>query len=143
MGNKLFIEHEWLGDTYAFKIMVMQRMRGERAWTRIEEINSSNDPPPPGFEYMLVRIWFQYPEGPTADTSYWVTDSDFTVVSSEGKDYESCFVVAPEPSLDAELYPGASHHGWAVFMVEEQDEKPLMTFGRDYQGRGGIWWQLY
>ncbi|GAI91366.1 unnamed protein product, partial [marine sediment metagenome] len=41
------------------------------------------------------------------------------------------------------IYPGATHEGWGIFQVEAQDNKPLLTFGRDYKGSGGIWWQLY
>jgi len=139
----LFIEEDDWGDIYKLNITLVEIVRGAEAWSRIEEANMFNDPAPSGFEYVLVRIRFEYLEGPTADTSYDISPVWFTVVSSEGREQEYESVVPPEPELRASLYPGATHEGWGAYLVEEQDDKPLITFGRDYKGRGGIWWQLY
>ncbi|MBA7627752.1 hypothetical protein ES703_35219 [subsurface metagenome] len=143
ISTELFIEDEWFGDIYEFNITLLEIVRGAKAWSRIEEANMFNDPPPSGFEYILAKIRVEYVEGPTPDTSFWLTPYDFTAISSEGKEYEGEATVCPEPQLDADLYPGASHEGWAAFVVAVQDNKPLLTFGRDFRGRGGAWWQLY
>ena len=73
---------------------------------------------------------------------YDVSQLDFTAVSDNGKDYESVSIVCTEPKLSADLYPGASVEGWAAFEVDI-DDNPLLTFGRDYQGKDGIWFKLY
>jgi len=50
--------------------------------------------------------------------------------------------VEPDPSVEARLYPGARHAGWVVLQVKKYD-RPLLTFGRDFNGTGGIWFKLY
>lgn len=102
-----------------------------------------NDPPEPGFEYILAKIRFEYLAGPTPDTTFWVNTYDFDAISSTGVEYDWASVIEPDPSLDADLYPGASYEGWAAFEVAIDDSMPLMTFGRYSNGTGGLWWKLY
>ena len=58
-----------------------------------------------------------------------------------GVEYPSSSAV--EPELDAELYRGATHIGWAVFKVYVDDDSPVLTFGRQRDGSNGIWMKLY
>lgn len=132
----------WEGISKA-KVALLEIVRGTEAWNRIKEANMFNNPPEAGFEYLLAKVKFEYLKGPTQDITYHLSTWDFTAVSSEGKDYENASVVEPEPKLDATLYQGASHIGWVTFQVAKNDSKPLMTFGRKYDGTGGIWFKLY
>ena len=111
----------------------------------IKKVYSGNLPPEPGFEYLLAIIRFEYLKGPTPDTQHRLSQVEFTAVSSDGKDYDKSVALGPAPRLSAELYPGASHEGSIAFLVMQNDDKPLVTFGRDYrnQGRGGVWWKLF
>ena len=107
-----------------------------------------------GFEYILARVRFEYLKGPTENAVFEVTQQTsigftFTAVSSDGKVYESPYkspffvFYAPEPKLQAILYPGAVHEGWAVFEVASSDVQTLLTFGSQQDGTGGIWFKLY
>jgi hypothetical protein len=131
------------GNDYEVRITLTDLITGNQAWQLIQDANMFNDPPETGFEYILAMIRFEYLTGPTPDTTYWATSYDFDAISSTGKEYDMPFVVEPDPSLDADLYPGASHEGWAAFEVAIDDSKPLMTFGRYSDGTGGLWWKLY
>jgi len=143
VGVPLTLEiEEWEGITEG-RVTLLEIVRGAEAWNRIKEANMFNDPPKSGFEYLLAKVKFEYLKGPTQDTTYHLSTWEFTAVSSEGKDYEGASVVEPEPELDATLYQGASHTGWVAFQVAKSDFKPLMTFGRKYDGTGGIWFKLY
>ena len=103
-----------------------------------------NSPPETGSEYLLAKVKFEYLKGPTSDTTYHLYEEKFTAVSSNGKDYEDSWMISePKPELSATLYEGASHIGWVAFQVAKTDSKPLMTFGRNYDGTGGIWFKLY
>lgn len=139
----LFIKGDDLFEIYEARVALLEVIRGDVAWDRVKQGNLFNSPPEAGFEYILARIRFDYLKGRDADTVYHVNGFEFKVISSDGKEYESSFVVGPDPTLSATLYPGASHEGWAVFQVAQHDTKPLITFGRTYQGTGGIWWKLY
>ncbi len=111
---------------------------------KLKEAFSYNNDPKPGFEYILTRVRFDYLNGPDADTKYHLNSAvHLTGVSSAGKDYEYVILTTPEPRLDAELYPGASTEGWAVYQVAVDDAKPLLAFDRDYKGKGGVWLKLY
>ncbi|MFQ6085556.1 MAG: hypothetical protein ACE5OY_04750 [Candidatus Bathyarchaeia archaeon] len=71
-----------------------------------------NEPPEEGFEYLLARIRFWYMKSPAHDTQYDLSSDQFTAVSGEGKDYDICTVVAPEPRIDWALFPTGIREGW-------------------------------
>jgi hypothetical protein len=143
IGTVLTIQFDWIGKTYSVKITLLEIIRGEEAWTRIQEANMFNAAPDQGYEYILVKIRFEYISGPTADTAYTVSKVYFDVISEKGAEYPVVSVVPPTPNLDTTLYPGASNEGWAGYLVATNDIHPLMTFGRNYDGTGGIWFKLY
>ena len=130
-------------NDYMVRITLVNYLRGDQAWSLIQAANMFNDPPEAGYEYILARIRFEYLTGPTPDTAYDVSPVWFDAVSSSGYQYDTVSVVEPDPSIDSYLYPGASHEGWASFQVAVDDTGPVMTFGRKYDGTGGIWFKLY
>ena len=130
-------------NDYEVCITLLETIRGGTAWHRILARNQFNDPPKAGYEYILAKVRFEYLTGPTPDTTYDVTPVWFNAVSSTGQDYDFVSLVLPDPSIETNLYPGASHEGWVSFLVAQDDTKPLMTFGRNYDGTGGIWFKLY
>lgn len=143
IGPGLYIKFTQLLNEYEARVALLDVVRGQPAWDAIKKANMFNNPAPEGMEYILARFRFDYLRGPSPDTQYDVSSSDFTAVSSDGKDYEGKYVVAPEPRMSSKLYAGASAEGWVVFTVTQYDKTPLVTFARDYRGRGGIWWKLY
>ncbi len=144
IGTTLTYEEEddWSYGDYKIKITLKDIIRGDYAWYMIEDANMFNDEPGTGKEYILAKIRFEYLES-SEDAQYDVSDYDFTAVSEDGKDYDNPSIVQPEPELDADIYPGAYAEGWGVFEVDIDDDKPLLTFGRDWKGKGGIWFKLY
>jgi len=128
---------------YTVRLTLLEVIRGAGAWQLIYAANRYNDPPKAGFEYILVRMRFEYLTGPTADSTYYMTSSWFDTVSSSGSVYDNPSIVDPDPSFDCTLYPGASHEGWMTFQVAQTDATPLATIGRNYDGTGGIWFKLY
>jgi hypothetical protein len=82
-------------------------------------------------------------EGPIADITYVVSGVYFDVVSETGVEYDHPFIVPLEPDLSVTLHPGSSHEGWEGYQVAINDAKPLITFGRNYDGIGSICFKLY
>lgn len=130
-------------NNYEVRVTLWSVVRGDVAWKNIVAENQFNDPPKPGYEYIMAKVRFEYLVGPSPNTTCRISTSLFTAVSSDGKDYDNVPVVEPEPSIDATLYPGAYQQGWMVFLVSEDDVYSLLTIGRDYDGTGGIWFKLY
>ncbi|MBU2009037.1 MAG: hypothetical protein KJ624_04245 [Chloroflexi bacterium] len=143
IGTDLAVSMKRGADAYDVRVTLQEVIRGEEAWKRIQAANRSNDAPTAGFEYILARIRFEYSKGPSTDASYYLSEWDFKAISSEGRQYEDAVVVLPEPQLSVRLYAGAWHEGWAAVIVAESDAKPVLTFARNYDGTGGIWFQLY
>jgi len=112
----------------------------------LQNKSGANDPPQAGYEYILARVRIDYSKGKTADTTYRPplgVCNDFVAVSLAGADYQWVCRFPPDPQQSPQLYPGASTEGWAVFYVAQNDQQPLMTFERNYDGTGGLWWKLY
>jgi LEA14-like dessication related protein len=143
INTNLDVTFQWISGNYKARIALLEVIRGNEAWQLIEAANIFNDPPEIGTEYLLARIRFEYVEGPSSDTTYTLSDYSFDVISETGVEYDLPFIVAPEPDLGATLYIGGSNEGWGAYQVATSDTKPLLTFGRNYDGTGGIWFTLY
>ncbi|HHV98614.1 MAG TPA: copper amine oxidase N-terminal domain-containing protein [Clostridiaceae bacterium] len=137
------IEVEDLLQKYKVEMSVKEIVRGEEAWKMVQEANMFNDPAPEGCEYLLAKIYFKLLDIDEGKQFNLTGEVDIDLVSSDGKDYDFTFAVAPEPQLRASLYKGASHEGWAVYEVRKDDAKPKLVFGRKYDGSGGIWFKAY
>lgn len=129
---------------YEVRLTLLETIRGDRAWQLIHDTSMFADPPESGFEYILAKVKFEYLTGQTPDTTFEVSPVWFKVVSMNGKEYDRPIgLIAPDPSIRVDLYPGASHEGWIACSVTVDDTKPLMTIGRESDGTGGIWFKLY
>ena len=135
-------EDDWSYGNYKVKITLKNIIRGSLAWDMIEDANMFNDEPGSGNEYILAKIKFEYIES-SEDVKFDHYDYNFYAVSEDGMVYDSPYIAQPEPKLDADLYPGSSDEGWKAFEVDVDDEHPLLSFGTDYQVKGGIWFDLY
>lgn len=125
---------------YSANVTVKEIIRGDLAFQKTKEAHTYTSNPKSGFDYLLAKIEFEMLDAPD---QYDLYGQKFKLVSEQGKEYESIYISAPEPSLDTKLYKGAKQEGYAVFQVEITDSKPLLTFGRDYYGSGGIWFKAY
>jgi len=140
IGTKVhFKGNAFLG--YDGQISISKIIRGSQAWDMIREANSFNDAPIAGHEYMLVQVNMDIIKTVKAGAAASLFPFDLTLVSTSGKDYEYASVVVPAPEYQSSLYEGASHTGWVAFTVKVGDPSPLITFNRDYDGSGGIWFK--
>jgi len=128
-------------QTYSVDTKITQVIRGAEAWTMVQNANMFNSPAPEGYEYLLTKIYLKVNDINDGE-QYNLSDYNYTLVSSDGKDYEHSMEVAPEPLLSANLYKGASNEGWAIFTVKTTDLNPKIAFGRDYNGSGGLWFKV-
>jgi hypothetical protein len=144
IGTAIPVIFTYSGGQYSAKITVKQIIRGDTAWGMIYDANMFNDPPPTGYEYILVKVRFELTSAPTVETSFQVYSySQFKAVSGAGRIYDNPLVVEPDPQLDTTLYQGAYNEGWCAFLIEKTDANPMMVFARRADGTGGIWLKLY
>jgi len=50
-------------ELYDMKITLLEVIRGDEAWKRIEQADKSNKPAQPGMEYLLTRVKYEYYAG--------------------------------------------------------------------------------
>ncbi|KRQ86058.1 hypothetical protein ABG79_02190 [Caloramator mitchellensis] len=144
LNTPLVIAFEHGLNKFKAKITIKEIVRGADAWNMLYKANEFNEPPTEGYEYILAKINFELLEADN-DASYELSRVNFKLISEKGKEYPTVmWGVCPEPQFDnISLYKGSSHEGWVVFQVEKTDLKPTITFGRKYDGTGGIWFKAY
>lgn len=141
LGSALSVAVKSILDEYTAKVTLQEVVRGEAAWQKVQGANLFNDPPKEGFEYIAARIKFELFTS-LGDKALDLNPAQFRAISSAGREYDWPMVVAPDPSIRTSVYAGATHEGWAVFQVAKDDTAPVLTYGRKYDGTGGIWFSL-
>ena len=135
-------------ELYDMKITLLEVIRGEEAWKRIRESDSSGKAADPGMEYLLARIRYEYnARGAPGTCIHQLVPDEFTAYSAKGEDYSAAKVAPPKPELRKELKSGESFEGWVVFAVPKDDEAPLMSYsaadsGGAVEHGGGKWFSL-
>jgi hypothetical protein len=134
-------------ELYDMKITVMEIVRGEEAWKRIQDADPSNKPSDPGFDYVLAHTKFEYrARGTPGLCVHQLVPDQFTAYSANGEDYKAVRIVPPKPEMRKGLKSGEMVEGWLVFMVAQQDKAPLMSYSADSGGAimhgGGKWFLL-
>lgn len=126
-------------EVYDVKITLLEVLRGREAWARLQTVNSAIIPPKDGFEFLLVRLRFEYfAKTLPGNKSYTVKRDDFKVYSGENRAYEASQVSPPQPELIGRRFrSGDSREGWIPFLTATDDERPLIFFV------GGMWFQLF
>lgn len=125
---------------YSANIAVKEILRGDPAWQIIKSENQFNKEAPSDKDYILAKINFELLTSPD---QYSLSNSNFILISSEGKEYDAQYISIPKFEINTKLYSGAKHEGYAVFMCDFKDNKPVISFGKDYNGKGGIWFKTY
>ena len=99
-------------ELYDMKITLLEVIRGEQAWKRLQAASSSNKPAEPGTEYLLARIKYEYAaRGVPGLCVHPLAPEEFTAYSAKGEDYTAVSVVPPKPELRKGLKSGESFEG--------------------------------
>jgi len=100
----------------------------------------SNNPLDDGYEFLLVKVRFEFLTGPSSIT---LSAHDFKVISDSGVVYDVPYVEVPSPEFDIELLPRSNFEGWCVFEVLKDGEQPRLSFASHPDGTGGLWFNLF
>lgn len=142
IGTKVNFKNTTSIDKFDITLSVDSILRGDKAWELISAENQFNEAPKEGYEYILATISAKVTSNTNKEAAVHVSDYDFTLVSTSGKDYEHGYAVLPKPEFAANLYIGASNTGYVVFLVKKDDATPLITYGRKYDGTNGVWFKV-
>lgn len=139
IGAKQSFVKESIIDNYSGSVSVDEVIRGSEAWEILSAANPYNSEPAEGNEYLLAKITISIDTIAQDGAAAAISPVDFTLVSGDGKDYERALTVVMDNEIRANLYAGASHTGWAIFEVRQDDSNPVITYARNYDGTGGVW----
>ena len=104
---------------------VLEVFRGDEAWDALLTASEWNDPPPDGFEYVLVKIAAERTGDTEAES---IGMSYFDITGSKAVLYEAPWLTNPDPELNAELLPGGTTEGWLSFAVQEGEENLILVY---------------
>jgi hypothetical protein len=113
------------------------------ATTRVKQANAFNDDPPPGMDYLLMRMNLDYLKGPPSKplTTPWLGYA--VLVDAQ---LWSAFAVPPEPKFaNQDVVPGQSVEGWLPPFIVPADgiEAALLSFRLGpLDPTGGTWFSL-
>lgn len=139
--SSLTVTFEDAGRTFIASIQPLEMFRGAAAVQRIRSDWGFASDPDPGFEFIVVRATFRLDH---AAQQLHLFSFDFDAFTGDGAEYETCACIDPRPELEGDVFAGGTLEGWVTFAVRQSDQRPVMTFGRDFlTGRGGGWWKLY
>ena len=141
--TQIFSEKSYTGDSFEFQLTLTNLVRGNEAWQMVYSANKFNDEPSQSQEIILAKFNVKVTNASNSEMQFNASKFDFDLVSQEGKDYEFASYVLPSPAFDAKLYEGASAEGWVAFLVNKTDERPLIVYGKEYDGTGGVWFKGY
>ncbi|MFH1140544.1 MAG: hypothetical protein V1724_02485 [Chloroflexota bacterium] len=128
---------------HSLRLTVSEVVRGPDALERLRAWNQFNGAPPAGSEYLLAWVKMEYLTGPSADTLIEISTDRLTVVTSDGREMQKpLYCSGVDPEYGGRLYPGGSLEGWACLYVPVADQQPLLTYARNSDGSGGLWWRL-
>jgi hypothetical protein len=128
-----------MSGTMEFTYSVTDVIRGDDAYAMIKDFNQFNDPPPVGFEYVLVY----------ADVAYIGEDQGILEIGeteiqvvTQGQimgyfDFPS--ICCLEPGFDLKLMQGGNGGGYFALPVKVGDENPLLLLG---EASGGVFFSL-
>lgn len=138
-----YLSHE----LYDARITLVETIRGEEAWKRIQAADRFNPPAADGFEYALICVRFEYQaRGLPGTCIHPLSPEHFTAYSANGEGYDNAAVVSPKPGLRKQMKSGETFEGYIVFTVAQQDKAPLVYYSIDEGGGtqhgGGKWFVL-
>lgn len=120
-----------LGETATsdtWEVTVLEVVRGEQAAALVQQANQFNEPAPSGSEFVAVKLRVRAIGVDTPDEAQNVDGSLLNVSGEKNVVYEHPSVVAPDPMLDARLFPGGVAEGWEVFSVASGEQKLVLIF---------------
>lgn len=110
-----------------WNVQVLEVQRGDAAWQMIQSSDFSAEPPPPGMEYLMVKVYVECTYEDEAEHA--INGSKFAVLGDLSIPYPAAPVTLHEP-LDTELFATWISFGWVPFLIgEEASDLRLVVWG--------------
>lgn len=141
VGQSQIIKVDNFMEKYTASVTITESYRGVEAWQKLKSANQFNTPPDKDHEYVLIKVKANATEI-ADDKSVSFNIYSFTAFSSENVEYPFTSAVDPEPEFSGKVYNNGTLEGYVSFLVNKNDTAPKVVFGEDYDGAGGIWFNI-
>lgn len=141
IGTIQSIQVNTWSEKYNASAVVLEAVRGEKAYQMLKEANPFNSPAKDDMEYIVVKVRVSI-NSVSEDKAISLSSYSFDAYSSDNVEYQSCFVVDPSPEFGGNVFAGGTAEGYLTVQVKKTDPSPKLVFGADYDGAGGIWFSL-
>lgn len=108
-----------------WEVTVLEALRGDEAWQRLQEANQFNDPPPASMDYVLLRLRVRY--WPYEDQWAQLLTWGFKLQTAEGMVWEVPSLVEPEPTLSVGLFAGGQTEGWLALQAAKAEPEVVLV----------------
>jgi hypothetical protein len=107
-----------------WEVEILETVTGEKAWHVLQAANQFNDPPPDGWEYLLVRYRIRNLsiDSDNKPLGLHVTGDANRIHYSF--DYSA---VTPDPTLETYLPGGAESEGWESYLIRSGQEDLMVV----------------
>ena len=131
------------GGELEFEVSITNILRGADAMNFIKRANQFNDPPPPGFEFVVVKANVHY-TGKEAGVlelteEYWNIVTQGRVFDRTNKPSSPCCL---KPPFEISLLSGGEAEGYMAWPIHQDDSNPLLVFGLSSSGDKGCFFSL-
>jgi len=114
-------------DPYVLEMTITDVLRGDKALELIKACNPTNNDPPDGMEYLLVRVHAKALAS-KGDALIDLHSACFSLIGKDGTVYnEQTAVAGLTPHLGG-MYQGAEREGYIYFLVSKQANCPYVVF---------------
>lgn len=131
------------GGNLEFEISISKVLRGSDALNFVKRANQFNDPPPKGFEFVVVEVFVKYTgkESGILELSeeYWNVVTQGRVFDRFEKPADPCCL---EPPFEISLLSGGEAKGYMAWAIHQDDPNPLLVFGLSSDGEKGWYFSL-
>lgn len=120
--------------TEDWELQVLEVVRGDDAWSMVQEVNQINKPPEEGMEYIAVRVRARNigdeDDAELIDSTWFETTGDANAI------HNAPTVADPDPILFFRLYPGGEAEGWVVVQAQIGEQGVMLIFEPVFDSSG-------
>lgn len=107
-------------------LSVVEVLRGDQAFQKLQEMNEFNEAAPEGYEWVLVKSKVKVVDSETEDYPFTIDGiMNFKFVSESGDIYDGSVVGTTEPDFSFEMYTGNEKEGYISGLVKTGEEATM------------------
>ncbi|NQX62194.1 DUF4352 domain-containing protein [Paenibacillus qinlingensis] len=127
-------------EQYQGAIQLDAVVRGNKALSMLKEVedlqqgvwvetSDTSKVDPEEREILLAKVTIKLTSTSDKNQSLRISNNDFQLVSSNGKNYRPILVTPPSPSISTNLVLGNQHTGWVAMQIDKNESTPILVFG--------------